>query len=158
MALIQFIALVKCLPGHKETIDTLKSKIHSLFAEIFGGLQISFFFSKYVWLFSFKHKKGQRMETNTLVSLVNRWLPNFCVLLFCLQCRKMWCGRKIASHSSTAQNALVLLSCTWKLPKSNLTGRLPLHKALFCPNILFTKYTFTIYKVISFPKSHLKRL
>jgi hypothetical protein len=34
LAQIQFLVLVKGLPGHKESIDTLKSKIHLLFAEV----------------------------------------------------------------------------------------------------------------------------
>ena len=43
LAPIQFLVLAKFLPGHKKSLNSLKSKIHSLIAEIFEKLQIYFF-------------------------------------------------------------------------------------------------------------------
>ena len=56
---------------------------------------------------------------------LDRRLPNFLRFTLLSAVLEIWRGWKIALNSRTAQNALVLLSCTYKLLKSNLTERLP---------------------------------
>ena len=104
LAQIQLLVFIKGLPGHKESIDILKFKIHLLFAKVFEEWQISLF-SCFFWLFWLVTANSavlidcQLPRKLILEPFVNkivwfdRWLLTFCVLLFCLQYRKIWRGK-----------------------------------------------------------------